>query len=114
MLDDDGQMKFSGGVPLIFSARPDNLGLPCYNWNRLAERNYDWWIARFHFNLHLFDLARIDHFRGMESFWSIPAGEETAINGEWVPARGGRTVKPAETTTGEVASYCRRPWYHYA
>jgi 4-alpha-glucanotransferase len=103
MLDDDGQMKFSGGVPPdLFSETGQLWGCPVYNWDRLAERNYDWWIARFHFNLHLFDMARIDHFRGMESFWSIPAGEETAINGEWVPARGVELLSLLKQQLGEL------------
>ncbi len=103
MLDDEGQMQFSAGVPPdLFSATGQFWGCPVYDWNRLAERNYDWWIARFHFNLRLFDMVRIDHFRGMESFWSIPAEEETAINGTWVTARGAALLGILKQQIGEL------------
>lgn len=89
MLDEEGKMTHVGGVPPdYFSETGQYWGCPVFDWNRLAERQYDWWAARIHFNLHMFDLVRIDHFRGLESFWSIPASEENAINGEWWPANG--------------------------
>lgn len=89
MLDQEGEMTHVGGVPPdYFSETGQYWGCPVFDWDRLAEREYDWWAARIHFNLRMFDLVRIDHFRGLESFWSIPATEETAINGEWVPAKG--------------------------
>lgn len=78
-----------GGVPPdYFSGTGQLWGNPVFDWQRLAERNYDWWVARIHFNLRMFDLVRIDHFRGLESFWAIPAEESTAINGKWIPAHG--------------------------
>ena len=89
LLDEDGGMKYVGGVPPdAFSDDGQLWGCPVYDWECLAMRNYDWWIARFHLNLKMFDLLRIDHFRGMESFWAVPVDEETAINGEWLPAKG--------------------------
>ena len=89
MLDEKGAMTHVGGVPPdYFSETGQYWGCPIFNWDRLAERQYDWWAARIHFNLRMFDLVRIDHFRGLESFWSIPASEENAINGEWWPAKG--------------------------
>ncbi len=103
MLDDEGNMKFSAGVPPdYFSGNGQLWGCPVYDWNRLAQRGYDWWIARFHFNLRLFDLVRIDHFRGLESFWSIPADETTAVNGEWVPARGAELLSLLKGQVGEL------------
>jgi 4-alpha-glucanotransferase len=103
MLDDEGQMKFSGGVPPdLFSDTGQLWGCPVYDWDRLAMRRYDWWIARFHFNLRMFDLVRIDHFRGLESFWIIPAGEKTAVNGEWVPARGAELLGLLKQQIGEL------------
>uniref|UniRef100_UPI003216D6AC 4-alpha-glucanotransferase n=1 Tax=uncultured Draconibacterium sp. TaxID=1573823 RepID=UPI003216D6AC len=78
-----------GGVPPDYFSETGQLwGNPVFNWPRLKERNYDWWMARLHFNLNMFNLVRIDHFRGLESYWSVPAAEETAINGKWVPAFG--------------------------
>lgn len=103
MLDNDARMKFSAGVPPDYFSEDGQLwGCPVYDWNRLAERGYDWWIARFHFNLRMFDLVRIDHFRGLESFWSIPAGEETAVKGEWVPARGTELLGLLKRQIGEL------------
>ncbi|WP_372776788.1 4-alpha-glucanotransferase [Mangrovibacterium sp.] len=89
LLDEKGQMTHVGGVPPdYFSETGQYWGCPVFDWDRLAEREYDWWAARVHFNLRMFDLVRIDHFRGLESFWSIPASEKNAINGEWWPAKG--------------------------
>jgi len=89
MLDKEGQMTHVGGVPPdYFSATGQYWGCPVFDWARLAELDYQWWVARIHFNLRMFDLVRIDHFRGLESFWSIPASEKTAINGAWWPAKG--------------------------
>ena len=89
LLDDELNPADVGGVPPDYFSETGQLwGNPVFNWQRLKERNYDWWMARLHFNLNMFNLVRIDHFRGLESFWSVPADEETAINGRWVPAHG--------------------------
>lgn len=78
-----------GGVPPDYFSETGQLwGNPLFDWNKLKHRNYDWWIARLHFNLNMFDLVRIDHFRGLESFWAVPYGEKTAVKGEWMEARG--------------------------
>ena len=78
-----------GGVPPDYFSETGQLwGNPVFNWDRIRERDFDWWIARLHFNLRMFDRIRIDHFRGLESFWSVDAGEATAIKGEWVKAGG--------------------------
>ncbi|QIA08617.1 4-alpha-glucanotransferase [Draconibacterium halophilum] len=89
LLDNDLNPTEVGGVPPDYFSETGQLwGNPVFDWQRLKERNYDWWMARLHFNLNMFDLVRIDHFRGLESFWAVPADEETAINGKWVPAHG--------------------------
>jgi 4-alpha-glucanotransferase len=89
MLDDLARPTFVGGVPPDYFSETGQLwGNPVFDWNRLEVRHFDWWAARVHFNLRMFDLVRIDHFRGLESFWAIPAGEETAVVGEWLPAKG--------------------------
>ncbi|HSH19004.1 MAG TPA: 4-alpha-glucanotransferase, partial [Draconibacterium sp.] len=78
-----------GGVPPDYFSKTGQLwGNPVFNWQRLEERQFDWWLSRLHFNLNMYNLVRIDHFRGLESYWSIPAGEKTAINGKWVNAKG--------------------------
>ena len=62
--------------------------MPVFRWDRLKERGYDWWIRRIRKNAELFDLVRIDHFRALSDYWEIPAGEKTAIRGEWKPGPG--------------------------
>ena len=63
-------------------------GNPVYRWDVLREKGYTWWIKRLERNLHLFDIVRIDHFRGFEAYWEIPAEEPTAVRGEWVKGPG--------------------------
>ncbi len=88
-LDENLNPTEVGGVPPDYFSKTGQLwGNPVYNWPRLEERNFDWWISRLKFNLNMFNLVRIDHFRGLESYWSVPAGEKTAVNGKWVPAKG--------------------------
>ena len=88
-LDENLNPTQVGGVPPDYFSKTGQLwGNPVFNWHRLEERQFDWWLARLHFNLNMFNLVRIDHFRGLESYWSIPAGEKTAINGVWVAAKG--------------------------
>ena len=81
-------VKVGGVPPDYFSSTGQLWGNPLYDWDQLSHRNYDWWIARLHFNLRMYDLVRIDHFRGLESFWAVPCSEKTAINGEWMHAHG--------------------------
>ncbi len=88
-LDEDLEPTFVGGVPPDYFSETGQLwGNPVFNWQRLKERNFDWWLARLTFNLKMYDLVRIDHFRGLESYWSVKAGEKTAENGTWEPALG--------------------------
>jgi 4-alpha-glucanotransferase len=92
-----------GGVPPDYFSETGQLwGNPVYNWQRLKERDYDWWMARLHFNLRMFDLIRIDHFRGLESFWSVEAEEKTAVKGEWVPAYGYEMLEKFRAQIGEL------------
>jgi 4-alpha-glucanotransferase len=89
LLDEDSNPTQVGGVPPDYFSETGQLwGNPVFDWERVAERDFDWWLARLHFNLRMFDQVRVDHFRGLESFWSIPAEEETAIVGSWLPAKG--------------------------
>jgi len=81
-------VRVSGVPPDYFSATGQRWGNPLYRWGLLQERGFDWWVARIRRSLTLYDVIRLDHFRGFEAFWSIPAEEETAMNGEWVKAPG--------------------------
>ena len=103
LLDDKLEPTVVGGVPPDYFSETGQLwGNPVFNWSRLEEREYDWWLARLHFNLRMFDRVRIDHFRGLESFWAIPAKEKTAINGTWVPAHGHKLLNRLKGHLGEL------------
>jgi 4-alpha-glucanotransferase len=89
LLDSDSKPTQVGGVPPDYFSETGQLwGNPVFDWERVAQRDFDWWLARLHFNLRMFDLVRVDHFRGLESFWAIAAEAETAIVGDWLPAKG--------------------------
>jgi 4-alpha-glucanotransferase len=88
-LDDHGRPRVVAGVPPdYFSATGQRWGNPIYDWRRLEEEGFTWWVERLRTQLEQFDLLRIDHFRGLEAYWEIPAGEDTAVNGRWVEAPG--------------------------
>jgi 4-alpha-glucanotransferase len=78
----------SGVPPDYFSATGQLWGNPIYRWDVLASTGYQWWIERFRASLALFDMVRLDHFRGFEAYWEVPASETTAINGRWVKGPG--------------------------
>ena len=81
-------IRVSGVPPDYFSATGQRWGNPLYKWGVLRERGFDWWVARIRRALTLYDVVRLDHFRGFEAYWSIDAKEETAMNGSWVKAPG--------------------------
>jgi 4-alpha-glucanotransferase len=88
-LDAAGQPTVVAGVPPdYFSATGQLWGNPLYRWPVMARDHYRWWIERLRMALTLYDYVRIDHFRGFEAYWEIPAGEPTAIHGQWVPGPG--------------------------
>jgi len=88
-LDADKNMTVVAGVPPdYFSATGQRWGNPHYNWDAMAADGFAWWVSRMQTQSELFDIVRIDHFRGLEAAWEIPVDEETAINGQWVQAPG--------------------------
>lgn len=88
-LDESGQPTVVAGVPPdYFSATGQRWGNPLYDWTALRESGYAWWVDRIRSAFDLFDIVRIDHFRGFQSHWEIPAQCETAIDGVWVPGPG--------------------------
>ncbi len=88
-VDAHGKAQTVAGVPPdYFSATGQYWGNPQYRWEQLEEDGFNWWIERLRTQLELFDLVRIDHFRGFEAFWEIPAEAETAMEGHWVKAPG--------------------------
>jgi 4-alpha-glucanotransferase len=78
----------AGVPPDYFSETGQLWGNPLYRWDGMKKRGYAWWIARMKQALTLYDVVRVDHFRGFEAYWEVPAGEETAINGRWVRGPG--------------------------
>jgi len=83
--------KVAGVPPDYFSATGQRWGNPVYKWKngtRLNNRLMDWWSRRFHQIFSMMDMVKIDHFRGFEAFWEIPAIEKTAINGRWIKGPG--------------------------
>jgi 4-alpha-glucanotransferase len=88
-LDENLQPQFVAGVPPdYFSETGQRWGNALYKWEVLEAREFDWWVERVRRTLELYDMIRLDHFRGFEAYWAIPAAEPTAINGEWVKAPG--------------------------
>jgi 4-alpha-glucanotransferase len=86
-LDRSKKPKFVAGVPPDYFSRTGQLwGNPIYDWQQLGRTNYDWWMRRIGHNLKLYDLVRIDHFRGLVAYWQVPAGEQTAVHGKWIQA----------------------------
>ncbi|MCL4867595.1 MAG: 4-alpha-glucanotransferase [Anaerolineae bacterium] len=84
-LNEDSSPQFIAGVPPdYFSVTGQRWGNPLYRWDKLAESDYAWWAARMRATFTQVDIVRIDHFRGFEAYWEIPATEPTAINGRWV------------------------------
>jgi 4-alpha-glucanotransferase len=88
-LNADGTCRVVAGVPPdYFSATGQRWGNPLYRWPQLKKNGFRFWLDRMRTQLRLFDMVRIDHFRGFEAYWEVPAEEETAMNGTWVKAEG--------------------------
>lgn len=103
LLDDKLKSTLVGGVPPDYFSKTGQLwGNPLFNWNNMKGKGFEWWMARIHFNLKLFDLVRIDHFRGLESFWAVPAAEKTAINGSWLKANGDEMLQLLQQQIGDL------------
>jgi 4-alpha-glucanotransferase len=79
-------LTVAGVPPDYFSKTGQLWGNPVYRWDVLKKGRYGWWIKRIAHNLELFDVVRLDHFRGFAAYWEVPAGEKDAVNGRWVAA----------------------------
>ncbi|TLM99912.1 4-alpha-glucanotransferase, partial [bacterium] len=89
LLDGKGRPTVVAGVPPDYFSRTGQLwGNPLYDWEEMMRQGYSWWIERVRSALSLYDLVRLDHFRGFRACWQVPAGEKTAINGRWVDGPG--------------------------
>ncbi len=102
-LDESGEMSVVAGVPPdYFSATGQRWGNPHYDWKYLKKTGFNWWIERMDTQLEQFDILRIDHFRGLEAAWEIPADEPTAQNGRWVKAPGKALLNAIKAQLGSI------------
>ena len=103
-LQEDGSPRVVAGVPPdYFSATGQLWGNPIYRWDEHARTGYAWWIARFRRVLEMVDMVRLDHFRGFEAYYEIPAGETTAMNGAWVKGPGAALFAALKSALGDLS-----------
>lgn len=101
LLDEAGLPTEVAGVPPDYFSKTGQLwGNPLYNWQRMADDGYSWWIERIRGMFRQFDQVRIDHFRGFEAAWHVPAKSKTAVNGAWVSGPGADFFSVAKDCLG--------------
>lgn len=101
-LDTNGYPLAVAGVPPDYFSETGQLwGNPLYDWEAHEKDNFGWWIGRIKQQLKLFDILRIDHFRGFEAFWAVPYGAATAVNGKWCKAPGKALFKAIQKEFSE-------------
>ncbi len=101
--DELGNPTVIAGVPPdYFSETGQRWGNPLYRWKPMKEGGYAWWISRFKASLQLVDMIRVDHFRGFEAYWEIPASEPTAVKGRWVKGPGQDFFDAIKAALGEL------------
>ena len=99
----DNQPTVIAGVPPdYFSATGQRWGNPLFRWSAHEQENYAWWIERIRKTIELFDIVRIDHFRGFAGYWEIPASEPTAIKGRWMPGPGEKLFNAIRNKLGRL------------
>ena len=102
-VDENNTPKFVAGCPPdAFAVTGQLWGNPIYDWDAMDKNGYKWWILRMRESLKLYDMVRIDHFRGFESYWQVPYGDETAENGEWVKGPGIKLFSAIKDALGDV------------
>ncbi len=100
-LDESGKQTVVAGVPPdYFSETGQRWGNPLYRWDVIEQTGYAWWTNRFRHAFHNFDLMRIDHFRGFESYWEVQADCPTAVDGQWKPGPGAAPFLAAQAELG--------------
>ena len=101
-LDKNCRPEAVAGVPPDYFCEDGQLwGNPLYDWKRMKQDNFSWWRERMSFMMELFDGVRIDHFRGLEAYFSIPAGEKTARNGTWKKGPGMALIRALREACGD-------------
>ena len=102
-LDAQGCPTAVAGVPPDYFSETGQLwGNPLYNWDTMEKSGFQWWISVLRSKLEQYDVLRIDHFRGFSAYWSVPYGEETAINGAWIPSPGAQLFTRVKEELGEL------------
>ncbi|HXG94950.1 MAG TPA: 4-alpha-glucanotransferase [Blastocatellia bacterium] len=102
-LDEEENPTVVAGVPPdLFSKTGQRWGNPIYNWERMREDGFKWWIERMREAFKIVDIVRIDHFRGFAATWEVPAEDETAENGEWVEVPGRELFAALKESLGDV------------
>ena len=96
-------IRVAGVPPDYFSRTGQRWGNPLYRWDVVEAGGYRWWIARTRRAMQLYDIVRLDHFRGFEAYWAIPAAEETAVNGQWVKGPGVSLFRALQEALGPLA-----------
>jgi 4-alpha-glucanotransferase len=103
-LDENLQPTVVAGVPPdAFSDTGQRWGNPLYRWDVCKSRDYDWWVQRISWALKTCDIVRLDHFRGFESYWEIPAAESTAVKGKWVKGPGADLFHRLKAQVGDLS-----------
>ena len=103
LLDKNGRPTFVAGVPPDYFSDTGQLwGNPLYDWDVLDKRGYDWWIHRFSCLFSQFDCIRVDHFRGFEAAWHVPAGQKTAVKGSWTAGPGKHLFDAVTSALGSL------------
>ncbi len=102
-LDEDFLPTEVAGVPPdYFSPTGQLWGNPLYRWDVMAQNDYAWWVDRFRQTFTMVDIVRLDHFRGFEAYWAVPAGEPTAVEGEWEQGPGAAFFRALKEALGEL------------
>ncbi len=102
-LNADGSPKVVAGVPPdYFSATGQLWGNPIYDWDKMREDNFAWWISRVKATLETVDVVRVDHFRGFAAAWEVPGADKTAVNGQWVNVPGKELFDALENAIGDL------------
>ncbi len=103
LLDPQGNPSFVAGVPPdYFSATGQLWGNPLYDWDSMERSGFRWWIERFQANFELFDIVRVDHFRGFEAAWYVSAAATTAKKGAWIKGPGEKLFDALRLALGQL------------
>ena len=100
--EENNPVAVAGCPPDDFSATGQLWGNPLYNWEYHKKTEYNWWLKRIRHCLKLYDVVRIDHFRGFDEYYSIPYGNETAVDGAWIPGPGIDFFRTIEEKLGKL------------